>query len=407
MDFEKELETLLEKNQRVVAGNFFTVPSPERYPFQWLWDSCFHALMYASLNEPEKAKAEIRSLVRKQHQSGLLPHITFWHDTPNSLPNWGRELRGHDLNHVFGVAGTSSLTQPPLLARTVVELYQKTNDMAFLTETYPSLIHYFNYLHTQRTSRWSHLPFIINPDESGEDNARRFDEPLTLATETTDSDHLTRRLDLMEKLSLCDFDTKTCMRNHFAVIDVSFNCIYLDGLQAMSEIAALLGKSLTKKQLYRRISRVKKEIRKKLSNDSIHFYSVDVRTKRQIQTLDWTIFMPLFAGLVDSEGAEILVEKLFDKKQFWSEYGVRTLPLTDAAYQPDTGFWRGPVWFAPHYFIYKGLLRYGYTAEAARVKNKTKLLLENDGWREHYNGDTGKGFGAHHFTWGGLYLAMD
>ena len=128
MDLKKDLETLLKKNQRVVAGNFFTVPSPERYPFQWLWDSCFHALMYARLKEPEnvlrlKFVVWFENNIRMVFQSPIF--ITFWHDTPANLPNWGRELRGHDLNHVFGVTGTSSLTQPPLLARTVLELYKK------------------------------------------------------------------------------------------------------------------------------------------------------------------------------------------------------------------------------------------------------------------------------------------
>ena len=38
--------------------------------------------------------------------------------------------------------------------------------------------------------------------------------------------------------------------------------------------------------------------------------------------------MPLYTGLVDSKGAKTLnqIEKLFDQNQFWSKYGVRTLP---------------------------------------------------------------------------------
>lgn len=407
MDIKNKIQTLLKKNQRVMAGNFFTVPSPERYPFQWLWDSCFHSFIYSALGETDTAKHELRSAIRKQHHTGLLPHITFWHPAGKPLPNWGRELRGQDINHVFGLTGTSSLTQPPLIARAVEQVFRKDNDNHFVNEMLPSLISYFEHLHKNRTIRGSSLLFIINPDESGEDNARRFDLPLTLSAETTASDHLTRRLELMEQLALCDFDTKHCMKKHFAVWDVSFNCVYLDGLTALSELLNNSGQPRLGEKYEKRAQALRTEMNKKLSSDQTHFFSRDIKNKLSLQTEDWTIFMPLYAGLVDKKAASILVKKLFDSDYFWSSYGIRTLSKQNRAYEPAEGFWRGPVWIAPHYFIYQGLLRYGFNEEAKLIKDRTRLLIEASGFREHYHGETGEGYGAHDFTWAGLYVAMD
>ena len=70
----------------------------------------------------------------------------------------------------------------------------------------------------------------------------------------------------MEQLAQCDFDTKVCMKKHFAIIDVSFNCIYLDGLQAMAEISTLLKKSTSNEHpnlhQIQGAHRVKKEMKK-------------------------------------------------------------------------------------------------------------------------------------------------
>lgn len=406
MDIAKEVELLMKKNQRVVGGNFFTVPSPERYPFQWLWDSCFHSIIYRALNDATAAKHELLSVVRKQHRSGLIPHINFWHNTATPLPDWGREHRGKDLNHVFGVTGTSSLTQPPLLARTVRDVFKETNDKSFLADMLPSLISYFEYLHRERTTARSELLFIINPDESGEDNARRYDLSLGLQAESTADAHLTRRIQLMEQLALCDFNTKECMKRHFAVIDVGMNCIYADGLAAMVDLVEGINRPAQARTYQLRLDTLKQEMCQKLSIDQIHFFGKDIVSGLPLKTRDWNLFMPLYAGLVSKKAAEQLVTELFADETFFAPYGIRTLEKNNRAYEPNEGLWRGPVWIAPHYFLYQGLKRYSFTAEAAIIKKRTETLLEKSGFREHYNGETGEGFGAHNFTWGGLSLAM-
>ena len=61
---------------------------------------------------------------------------------------------------------------------------------------------------------------------------------------------------------------------------------------------------------------------------------------------------------------------------------------------------------APHWFIYKGLMRYGFTEEARLIRDKSIALLEHEGFREYFNPETGEGYGANNFTWGALVVDM-
>ena len=48
----------------------FAVPSPTTYPFQWFWDSCFHAIVRAHF-DVERAKEELRSPLAWQRDDGF------------------------------------------------------------------------------------------------------------------------------------------------------------------------------------------------------------------------------------------------------------------------------------------------------------------------------------------------
>jgi putative isomerase len=211
----------------------------------------------------------------------------------------------------------------------------------------------------------------------------------------------------MKQLAACGFDTRICMQKHFAVVDLSFNCVYADGLKAMAQIAQQLGDNSASSAYSVRRARVLEAMRSELSADGTHFVSRDLIGRRSLPATEWTRFMPLFAGMVSRNEAEKLAAELFDEDLYLSPYGIRTLSKADPAYAPRDGFWRGPIWHAPHFFLYRGLLRYGLTDEAHALKNYTKHLLDSSGFCEYYDSETGSGLGATNFTWGGLYLSMD
>ena len=396
---EKDIKTLkdqslkiLTENRRTTDGHQYTVPSPDSYPYQWLWDSCFHAIALSHFS-PEDAKKEMRALVSKQDSSGLIPHIIYWKKVPGVIDiKWGRE-------------GISSITQPPMLAYAVWNIYKKDGDKKFLEEMYTYLYHFYNYLLNERDPRHNHLVGIINPDESGEDDSPRFDIPLGLSEDQTSEENFGKRKELVEKNKTCNFDAPFCMKEFFWVKDVPFNAIFVKNLSLMGMIAEELNRMEEALYFRGRELRVADAMRDHMYEDGV-FWSVMGEEYKKIYIKTWAIFSPLFAKLLSGEEAKELVERhLNDPSEFKTKYSVPTVAKEEKVYNPD-GFWRGPVWVATNWFIYHGLGDYEFAEEAEQVREDTAKLLMESGFREHFNPETGAGQGAQNFTWGALIVDM-
>lgn len=78
----------------------FTMPNRRKYPWQWLWDSCFHAIAWSALGDA-RCVTELESLFSLQLPSGFLPHMGYRTDPARSLSLW------HSV-------GRSDITQPPM-----------------------------------------------------------------------------------------------------------------------------------------------------------------------------------------------------------------------------------------------------------------------------------------------------
>ena len=70
----------------------------------------------------------------------------------------------------------------------------------------------------------------------------------------------------------------------------------------------------------------------------------------------WTNFVPLWAGIATPEQAKRMInEHVLNPKEFWCDYGIRTLAPRRALYNPKSGYWRGPVWVISNYLVMHGL----------------------------------------------------
>jgi glycogen debranching enzyme len=393
MDIRAESLKLYQENRRVEGEFQYTVPSPTVYPYQWLWDSCFHAIVLARL-EPEAAKKELLSLVSKRFPDGLIPNIIFWN------PRW---TRPYDWD--WGKRGTTSITQPPMLAYAVWEIYRKTNDIEFLKTIYPATLDFYRYLIDARDPQDHHIIGIINPDESGEDNSPRFDIPLHVDADIGFYSHMQRRRKLVQMNRVCNFDAAICMSENFWVKDVPFNSILVKNLESLGHIASLLGHEQGERFAETHAGLIRTAMRERLMSDGVYWSAMD-HDYKPLRVATWAHFAPLFAGLYTREEADALLEQHFENHDtFRSRFGIRTVSQKEAAYRPD-GFWRGSIWFAPHWFIYQGLMTYGYKREAAFIKEASIGLVERNGFREYFNPETGEAYGAKRFTWGTLVLDM-
>lgn len=394
----------MRKNRRYHRGYTYTVPSPEHYPFQWFWDSCFHAIILSRLNHMI-AEAELRSVVARPLANGLIPHMIYWDESYRTV-KWGREYQGDLLSSAWGTDGVSSITQPPLIAIAVMEVYRVTGNRGFLRELYPSMRAHYLTLLTERSFSAHGLLGIINPDESGEDNSPRFDDAQGLPPRHSPLDNFRKRLALAQGHAACMFNVEDCSRLKFWVEDVSFNAISVRALETMAMIAREIGEA-TESLLFTLASR---QIRTSMDlhmKQGYRHFSLRGESQEKVCVETWAMFMPLYAGLLHKDEAKLLIERhLLNRDAFFLDFPIPSVAHREESYTEDD-LWRGPTWIAINWFVYHGLKNYGYDDAARLLRDKTIELLIHSGFREYYNPRTGAGYGAHDFTWGGLVLDMN
>ena len=182
---EIDVSKVAEDARRVLAANRqkgvsewngraydFVCPSPRSYPFQWMWDSCFHAIALLSV-DPELAKQELRCLLQGAQPDGFLPHMLLWEKKFHAAA-----LREYSI--VLADPYYTATTQPPVLARAVWRVYQATKDRDFLLEVLPATMRYFRWLKAYRDPDDDHLIALIQPDESGLDASPKYDRLMNL-----------------------------------------------------------------------------------------------------------------------------------------------------------------------------------------------------------------------------------
>jgi putative isomerase len=114
----------------------------------------------------------------------------------------------------------------------------------------------------------------------------------------------------------------------------------------------------------------------------------------------WSGFMAMWAGIATPEQAKRMVaEHLDNQKTLGAPYGVRSLSKMEKMYglyvSGNPSNWHGPIWGISNYIVFRGLLNYGFDAEATDMSNKTVALFGRDyekcgALHEYYNPDTGE-----------------
>ena len=393
-DLKTKVYEIMLANRRHKGEHQYTLPSPDSYPYQWLWDSCFHAIILTHYNTGD-AKKELLSLVAKQFTNGMIPHMNYWQEPEKTnFPkiDWGK-------------GDSSSITQPPLLAYAAWQIYQKDQDLEFLSNIYGHIKRFYDYLLKERDPRGHHLASIINPDESGEDNSPRFDLPLNLPPKQTIEENYKKRLELISKNHKCNFDAPFCMKNFFWAKDVPFNSILVENLKILSSIADKLNFDEESEYYYYQASLIKRAMRSLMLEDGI-FWSTYGKDYKKIKVKTWAIFSPLFAKVAtDSEAKNLIKNYFLNPDEFYLPFILPTTSKSDPAFDPK-GFWRGPIWISTNWIVFKGLKNYGFQMEAKYLLDCSIKLLEKSGFREQYDPFTGEGYGARNFTWGGVIVDM-
>jgi len=416
-DLRHDLRELLTRNTRegysALLGRHYCyiAPSPETYPFQWFWDTCFHVIMLARLGQYEQAKRNLRSLYAMQDIDGFVGHMVFWKqvlpkrasDVLQARPTW-HALRPH----------MSALIQPPLAATALLRLFEACGDRVFLGELYARIRCHHEWLARNRDFDGDGLLTIISPFESGMDWKASYDPVLGYRARVTRRRLYTCPLywnavgvDLMNFMRR--YDLRRIRRaGKFLVKDVGVNSIYAMDLQAMERLAALIGDD--PEPFARRRARVAASMLERMyDRDAGAFYDIQEPGSKKLRIDTPTIFFPILIEEIHSDVVACILDAHFDNDDdFGTPLPIPSVARHDPAFfAGETPFiWRGPAWACINWFLYRALKQRGFDDHAERLRQSLRRMVRNSGFREYYDPFTGEGYGAREFTWSGLLLDM-
>jgi hypothetical protein len=388
---ESERELIRDRCERILHQNWregvrprdgfafgYTCPSPSRYPWQWYWDSCFHAIAWRRF-DPERAERELRSLLGAQRDDGFIGHTIFWNQ-----PLGGS--RRYTYNVISTTDPMTASIEPPLLAwawRIAV------GDPA----AEPGLARHHRWLEEHRDLDGDGLVWIVAPDESGLDASSQFD-PIW----RREAHGLPGYLRLIRRNRRLGFDLRRIADAGGPVCcEILTNVLY-----NLSRLALGLP-SLTPALIER-------------TYDEARGLFVSRSRPAPRGTLPTTIaaLAPLaLPDLPPAIGRRLVEEHLLDPAQFWTSVPPPSVSLAEPSFSVrDRGrlgqrrYWRGPTWVNTAWMCWLGLVRLGYDSAAADLAQRLGATVATAGLREYYEPHTGAGMGALDFGWSSLVMEL-
>ena len=402
---QKAREILLTNLRQGIAdwnGKYysFVCPSLRGYPFQWFWDSCFHAIALIHLDQAQ-AQAELTSLMSAAQPNGFIPHIIFWEmeKQPDFLSR-----------NIVGMTSPnfSATMQPPIIAYAVERVYQATGDESFLEQALPVLTAFYRWVREARDPDEDGLIAVIQPEEAGTDCSPKYDEVLGLE-ELSNRGFITalRRVYAAYEPMRGD-DHRILAADYFHVEDVLVNSIYAMGMRSL---ARLLGDSPDAAEFNRQADRTRDALLERCWDPAAAaFYDLSGVDELPLEMVTISSLMPLILEDMPRDIVELLVDRwVTDPAHFWTPYPLPSVPASNPKFMPGnpSGFiWRGPSWINTNWFLSHGLRRHGYGEIADTIVEKSLECIEKSGFREYYHPFTADGLGARDFGWSTLVLDL-
>jgi glycogen debranching enzyme len=406
---------LLVANTRLAVkdgrAHTFTVPSSGRYPFQWFWDSCFHAITW-SLLDPARAAAELRSLLAWQEPDGFIPHVVFWDSSRvRRIPLTFHFLETRELAMVLPGGPKPRTTrhiQPPVLAQ-AVERVVLAGETSFLSEALPALERYYRWLARARDPDGDGLISTIAQFESGLDYSPAYDpvvgasarHPLGLIVRT-------RWPELTNKLRRFDLPRIFATGRHHQE-DVLVNTLYAQGLAALARLAATAGESSLERWAAERSRAISRALVARCWDPEAGlFWNLAGPDERPSRVRTVISLLPLALDDLPRDVVDALVTHLTDPREFWAPYPVPSVALHEPSFVPGIHvrgvrlIWRGPLSLNTNWFLVHGLRRHGEHELAEEIAERSRALVRAGGFNEFYDPLSGAPVGELRFGWATL-----
>ena len=349
------------------------MPNRKKYPWQWLWDSCFHAVAWSRLGDPRGVR-ELESIFSLQLPSGFVPHMGYWGKPKKSLALWH-------------VAGRSDITQPPMYGHALRVLAERGFAVDHLLDGATAGL---DYLFEHRRDPGSGLIRVVHPWETGCDDSPRWDG--WHAGPFKERRWNARKRELVRSIRLRDGAAST--NPDFDVGSSGFSALVAFNAR---ELAAFTGNA----QLLSKASAVATAIDAQWVDARRTWSDVCLagpRATSAVRTLD-----ALFAVLVskNTRHIDLAFAEIFQPHTFWRPFGPSGTSADEPTYDPGR-YWRGDAWPQEIYLLMVAATRSGRHAEAERLAEKLVEGCVSSGYAERWNPETGAGLGAIPQGWAAL-----
>lgn len=386
----------------------FVCPSTGTYPFQWFWDSCFHAVALGHL-DVARARSEMRSLLRNAQPDGFVAHVTFW-----QREAYEEMLQTYSI--AYRTPYLSDCIQPPVLAEGVAAGAQGPGAEDYLREVLPAVRGYFDWLRRVRDPDGDGLVATLQPDESGLDHTPKYDAYLGIEGGTPDAARLDDFTAAWERVAGPYAEVgrdpgRMFALDRFVVEDVLVNTIYGENQRVLGELLARTGDAEGAREYAERAARTTHALVEKcFDRDRGLFFDLAGAAERPLAVNTVSSLMPLLLPDLPADAAQAVIRHLEDPREYASPYPVPSVAMDEASFAPGTVgtklVWRGAVWMNSNWYLSRGLRRHGRADLARHVEDRSAALVERSGFREYYDPFTGEGHGAHDFSWTALVLDM-
>ena len=381
----------------------FVCPSTGTYPFQWFWDSSFHAVALSHV-DVGRARSEVTSLLRNQQPDGFVAHVTFW-----QREAYEEMLKTYSI--AYRTPYLSDCMQPPVLAEAVEAAARGAGGDEFLREVLPAVRRYFDWLDRVRDPDRDGLVATLQPDESGLDHTPKYDEYLGIAgTDLEDfTDAWSRVADPYTEVGRDP--AKMFALDRFVVEDCFVNGIYGENQRVLGELLERIGDRAGAEEMRRRAAATTAGLMEKCFDRRRGlFFDAAGLAEKPLAVNTISSLVPIILADLPRPAVDALVAHITDPAEYASPYPVPTVAMNEKGYAPGVVgtklVWRGPVWMNSNWYVSRGLRRHGHVDLARRIEDRSAALVEEAGFREYYHPVTGEGNGAYDFSWTALALDM-
>jgi hypothetical protein len=355
----------------------YTEPSPDRYPWQWYWDSCFAAIAWRRFN-PARSRAELETLLAAAEADGFIGHTIFW----RRPVSWKRFL----FYNVISRADLMTRTiQPPLLP---LAWRIAVGDPAQV----PGIVAHQDWVERERDLDGDGLVWVLQPDETGLDASPQFDPVWGRHAQGLPLFPL-----LVWRNRRVGFDIRAVREAGGPILCGTMTNV----LHGLSRLA--LGRSSITPALVDRL----------WDEDAGLFRDEAWPPITGAAPVAWAALSPLaLPDLPERIGRRLVEQHLLDHERFWLPVPPPSVAADEPAFsRKDTflglrRYWRGPTWINAAWLLWNGLIRLGYHEHARELADRLVRAVEREGLREYYDPYTGGGMGAENFAWSALALEL-